>query len=134
MLKVRSWFVAVVVLVIAGAVLSAAEKDFATRWKEAETHVTAGPGQPYFKDTFFKDSQDKFSAHISACAKQTGEVPTTDLRAAVELGSKGQVLAVLLQAPSKTGGCFGERIKKDSFPAPPADHFWVPVEMRFSKQ
>ncbi len=123
----------VTLLTLARGVLLAAEKDFETRWKEAEANVTAGPGQPYFKDVFFKESLDKFIGHISECAKRTGERPTTDLRTAVELGANGQVLGVLLQAPSKVGECFGDLVKKDSFSRPPADHFWVPVEIGFSK-
>lgn len=121
-------------LVLAGGIGFAAESDFDKRWKEAESNVTVDPGKPYFNDLFFKESLAKFGDHMSECAKRTGERRTSKLRAAVELAAAGNVLTVLTQGHSKSEECFAELVKKDAFSKPPTDHFWVPVEMRFSKR
>jgi hypothetical protein len=94
----------------------------------------AGPGQPYFKDVFFKDASAKFTAHINECNQTTGETMASTLKAAVELGATGRVLTVLTQPPSRWGECFAGLVKKDALFKPPADHFWVPVVLNFSKQ
>jgi hypothetical protein len=58
---------------------------------------------------------------------------TSDLRAAVELGASGQVLAVEVRPQSKASACFADLVKRDTFAKPPSDHFWIPVEVRFTQ-
>jgi hypothetical protein len=122
------------VLTLTSGIGFAAQGEFEKRWKEAERNVTSGPGRAYFTDVFFKDSLVKLTGHMSECGKKTGETPSAELRAAVELSASGRVLTVLTGADSKTEGCFAELVRKDTFPTPPADHFWVPVRMGFSTQ
>jgi hypothetical protein len=52
----------------------------------------------------------------------------------VELGAEGQVLDVMVRPDSKPTGCFAKRVKRERFSKPPADHFWVPVVIRFTRQ
>jgi hypothetical protein len=122
------------VLILTSGVGLAAQGEFEKMWKEAESNVTTAPGRSYFADVFFKDSLVKLTGHMSECAKMTGETRTAELRAAVELSASGRVLTVLTEADSKTEGCFSEFVRKDTFPKPPADHFWVPVRMGVSTQ
>jgi hypothetical protein len=112
---------------------SAEEKDFDARWKEAEQSVKSGPGQQYFNDVFFREFFGRYTAHVNECTQQTGETMTSDLRAAVELGASGQVLAVMVRPQSKAATCFADLVKRDTFSKPPSDHFWIPVEVRFTK-
>jgi hypothetical protein len=135
MFKMRFSMVILAALFMVASVFAAdVESDFDARWKEAEANVIVGPGQPYFKDVFFKDTSAKFTAHINECNQTTRETMTSTLKAAIEIGAIGRVLTVLTQPQSKWAECFVELVKKDALPKPPADHFWVPVVLNFSKQ
>jgi len=118
---------------LSGVFVAADEKDFDARWREAEQNVKAGPGQQYFNDVFFKEFFGKYTVHVNHCTQRTGEKITSDLKAAVELTAAGQVSTVLVQPQSKPVRCFADLVKQDSFSKPPSDHFWVPLEVRFTK-
>jgi hypothetical protein len=120
-------------LVIAGVPSLRAEKrDFDARWKEGEKNVKSGSGQQYFNDVFFKEFYGKFAAHMTECAQRTGEKMMADLNAAVEIGSNGQVLSVMVRPETKPSRCFAELVKRDTFSSPPAGHFWLPVKVTFT--
>ena len=135
MLKIPCSLPAVVLahFLVCGTSLTAAEKDFEARWREAEQNVKAGPGQLYFNDVFFKEFFGKYTVHVNECTQKTGETMASELMAAVELGATGRVLAVLVRPQSKPGECFAELVKKDTFSRPPSDRFWIPVKVRFTK-
>ena len=119
--------------VLSGASLAADVKDFDARWREAEQNVRAGPAQQYFNDVFFKEFFGKYTDHVNACTQRTGEKITSDLKAAVELTATGVVSTVLVRPQTKAADCFADLVKQDRFSKPPFDHFWVPVEVRFTK-
>ena len=135
MLKHRCSLVAVGVLpvLLAGTPLAAAEKDFDSRWREAEENVKVGSGQKYFHDVFFKEFFGKYTVHVNECTQRTGQKVESDLKAAVELGATGRVLTVLVRPESAPAECFAQLVRQDSFSKPPSDHFWIPVEVRFTK-
>jgi hypothetical protein len=110
------------------------KKDFDARWKEAQQNVKRGAGEQYFNTVFFKEFFGKYSLHVTECTQRTGEKMMADLTAAVELGARGQVLAVIVRPETKTSKCFAELVKRDSFSAPPSGHFWVPVTVRFTER
>jgi len=114
--------------------LWADKKDFDARWKEGEQNVQSGSGQRYFDDVFFKEFYGKFAVHMTECARRTGEKMMADLHAAVELGSNGQVLSVIVSPETKPSKCFAELVKRDTFSRPPAGHFWIPVKVTFTGQ
>jgi hypothetical protein len=95
--------------------------------------VKAGSGQQYFNDVFFKEFFGRYTVHVNECTQQTGEGMTSDLRAAVELGASGHVLAVIVRPQSKASTCFADLVKRDTFSKPPSENFWIPVEVRFTK-
>jgi hypothetical protein len=118
---------AVLLCVISISPVAAGKKDFDARWKEAEQNVRAGAGQQYFNDVFFKEFFGKYAVHMTECAQRTGERMKADLNAAVELGARGQVLAVMVRPNSKVSRCFADLVKRDIFSPPPSGHFWIPV-------
>ena len=135
MVRIRcSWAAVGLVLgVLVGSPLAAQEKDFDTRWAEAERNVKSGAGQEYFTDVFFKEYFGKYTVHVNECTQRTGETLTSELKAAVELAATGHVLTVLVRPQSKPATCFADLTKQDTFSKPPSDHFWVPVVVRFTK-
>ena len=112
--------------------LSAEKKDFDARWREAELNVRSGAGQQYFNDVFVKEFFGKYAVHVTECTQRTGERIMTTLMAAVEVGARGQVRAVMVRPRSKTSRCFADLVKKDTFSPPPSDHFWIPVTVKFT--
>src|SRR6478672_7235527 len=82
------------------------KKGFDARWKEAERNVKTGAGEQYFNQVFFKEFYGKFAVHMTECTQRTGERMMADLNAAVELGARGQVLAVLVRPEIKPAKCF----------------------------
>ena len=114
--------------------LAGEKKGFDARWKEAERNVKTGPGEQYFNQVFFKELYGKFAVHMTECTQRTGERMMADLHAAVELGARGQVLRVLVRPEIKPSKCFADLVKRDTFSAPPSDHFWVPVTIKFTAQ
>ena len=120
---------------VAASALPAEKKGFEARWKEAEQNVRSGAGEKYFNDVFFKEMLGgKYATHMTECAQRTGEKMMVDLNAAVELGRRGQVLAVLVRPESKPSRCFADLMKRDTFSAPPSDHFWIPVTIHFTEK
>ena len=97
-------------------------------------NVRSGAGEKYFNDVFFKEFLGKYATHMTECAQRTGEKMMVDLTAAVELGGRGQVLAVLVRPESKPSRCFADLVKRDTFSAPPSDHFWIPVTIHFTEK
>jgi hypothetical protein len=69
---------------------------------------------------------------MTKCAQRTGERMKGDLTAAIELGARGQVLAVLVRPELKSTKCFADLVKRDTFPPPPSAHFWLPVTIHLS--
>jgi hypothetical protein len=120
-------------VLLTGTPVQADAKGFEARWREAEGNVRAGPGQQYFNDVFFKEFFGKYTVHVDDCTQRTGQRVTSDLKAAVELGAAGGVLAVLVRPESPAAECFAELVRKNTFSRPPSDHFWIPVEVRFTK-
>jgi hypothetical protein len=118
---------------LSSAATRAQEKELDTRWKEAEENVKSEPGRHYFTTAFSKEFFSKYPAHLSQCAQKAGPVTPPEMKAAVELGAAGQVLAVL-PSDSKAPSCFWDLLKRDVFPKPPSDHFWVPIVVRITKQ
>jgi hypothetical protein len=121
-------------VLLIGVLLAAAEGDFDARWRKAQANVKSGRGRQYFNDVFFKEFFGKYTLHVNECTQQTGEKMMDDLKAAVELGATGRVQSVLVRPQSKPAKCFAELVKKDSFSKPPTDHFWIPVEVRFTNR
>ena len=134
MVKRRRSLVAIGVLLgaLIGSGLAADGNDFDGRWREAEQNVESGPGQQYFNGVFFKEFFGKYTVHVNECSQETGERVSSDLRAAVEVGATGRALAVLVRPESKLAGCFADLVRRDRFSKPPSDHFWLPVEVRFT--
>jgi hypothetical protein len=114
------------------SIVEAEKKDFDARWKAAETNVRTGAGKQYFGDVFFKEFFGKYTVHVNECTRRTGEKIRGELKAAVELGARGQVLAVLVRPDSKPSRCFADLVKGDTFSPPPSGHFWVPVLVKFT--
>ena len=112
--------------------VAAAKKDFDARWTEAQRNVESGPGKRYFDDVFFKEFFGKYTVHVNECTRRTGERILSELNAAVEIGARGQVLAVLVRPDSKPARCFADLVKRDVFSPPPSDHFWIPVTVKFT--
>jgi hypothetical protein len=134
MVKTRRSRVPLALLCLATVSTFAAEKkDFDARWKEAEQNVKSGAAKQYFDDVFFKEFFGKYATHITECTQRTGEKMMADLRAAVELGARGQVLAVLVRPESKASKCFADLVKRDTFSTPPSGHFWIPVKVTFTE-
>jgi hypothetical protein len=125
---------AVLLCVMSASAVPAEKKDFDARWKDAERNVKAGAGQQYFNDVFFKEFFGKYAGHVTECAQRTGEKMMADLTAAVELGARGQVLAVMVRPDSKTTRCFADLVKRDTFSPPPSAHFWIPVTVTFTER
>jgi hypothetical protein len=114
--------------------VAAEKKDFDARWREAEQNVRSGAGRQYFNDVFVKEFFGKYAVHLTECAQRTGERIMTTLTAAVELGTRGQVLAVMVRPESKASRCFADLVKRDTFSAPPSGHFWIPVTVKFTEK
>jgi hypothetical protein len=112
--------------------VAAAKKDFDARWSEAQRNVEAGPGKKYFDDVFFKEFFGKYAVHVNECTRSTGEKMTAELNAAVEVGTRGQVLAVLVRPDSKAARCFADLVKRDTFSPPPSGPFWIPLTVKFT--
>jgi hypothetical protein len=125
---------ATVLCLLVSTALAGEGKDFDGRWKEAQQNVRAGAGQKYFDDVFFKEFYGKFAVHMTACAQRTGEKMMADLHAAVEVGARGQVLAVMVRPETKPSKCFADLVKRDTFSAPPMGHFWLPVTVTFTEK
>jgi hypothetical protein len=131
----RSGVIRVAVLCLMSVAAVAAEKrDFDARWKDAQQNVRAGVGQQYFNDVFFKEFFGKYAVHMTACAQRTGEKMMADLNAAVELGTRGQVLTVMVRPETKASRCFADLVKRDTFSPPPSGHFWIPVTVTFTER
>jgi hypothetical protein len=111
----------------------AEKKDFEARWRDAQQSVKSGAGQQYFDDVFFKEFNGKHAAHVTECAQRTGEKIMGTLNAAVEVGARGEVLAVLVRPETKASSCFADLVKRDSFSPPPSGHFWIPVTITFTE-
>jgi hypothetical protein len=111
---------------------AAGKKDFDARWKEAEQNVSGGAGEQYFNVVFFKEFFGKYAVHMTKCSQRTGEIMKADLTAAIELGARGQVRAVMVRPELKVTKCFADLVKRDTFSPPPSAHFWLPVTIRFS--
>ena len=88
----------------------------------------------YFNNVFFKEFFGKYATHMTECTQRTGEKTMTPLHAAVELGARGQVLRVMVRPETKPTKCFADLVKRDTFSAPPSDHFWIPVTITFTEQ
>jgi hypothetical protein len=116
------------------AAVAAEKRDFDARWKDAQQNVRAGVGQKYFNDVFFKEFFGKYAVHMTACAQRTGEKMMADLNAAVELGTRGQVLTVMVRPETKASRCFADLVKRDTFSPPPSGHFWIPVTVTFTER
>jgi len=130
---VASLVTAVVIQALpSAALLRADDNTFDARWSEAEENVRAAPGEQYFNEVFFKEFFSKYAVHVNECTRRTGEQMTTDLRAAVQLGADGDVLAVLVRPESAPAKCFAELVEKDTFSRPPSGQFWLPVTVRFT--
>ena len=121
--------------------VAAEKKDFAARWKEAEKNVKHGAGKHYFNEVFFKEFYGMFGGHSTECAQQTGEKMMGELNAAVEIGARGQVLTFMARPESEASkapkaprwmSCFADLVKRDTFSAPPSDHFWIPMTLSFT--
>ena len=125
---------AVVLCLTSVAAVAAEKKGFDARWTEAEQNVRSGAGQQYFSDVFFKEFFGKYAVHLTECAQRTGERMMSTLTAAVEVGTRGQVLAVMVRPESKASKCFADLVKRDTFSAPPSGHFWIPVTVNFTEQ
>jgi hypothetical protein len=130
---VTLWAIGLIQVLLTGTLVRGDDEGFDARWREAEGNVKAGSGQQYFNDVFFKEFFGKYTVHANDCAQRTGQKMTSDLMAAVELGAAGGVLAVLVRPESPAAECFAELVKKNTFSKPPSDHFWIPVEVRFTK-
>jgi hypothetical protein len=130
----RSLPIIVLSSLMAVSALPADKKGFDARWKEAQQNVRSGAGQQYFNDVFFKEFFSKYAVHMTECAQRTGERMMVDLNGAVELGARGQVLAVMVRPQSKPSGCFADLVKRDTFSPPPSGHFWIPVTIKFTVQ
>ena len=129
----RAQFMLAVLLCLTSVSDVAAEKkDFDARWREAEQNVRSGAGQKYFDDVFVKEFFGKYAVHVTDCAQRTGERIMATLTAAVEVGARGQVLAVMVRPRSKASRCFADLVKQDTFSPPPSDHFWIPVTIKFT--
>lgn len=113
--------------------LLATETDFDARWKQAEANVETGPGQKYFSEVFFHEFFAKYTVHVNECTKTTGELMNSELKALVELGADGTVLAVDVRPGSAPARCFGKLVERDTFSKPPTDHFLMPVVVGFTK-
>jgi hypothetical protein len=111
---------------------AAEKKDFDARWKEAEQTISGGAGEQYFYVLFVKEFFGKYAVHMTKCAQRTGEKVKGDLTAAVDLGARGQVLAVMVRPELKVTKCFADLVKRDTFSPPPSAHFWLPVTIRFT--
>lgn len=125
---------AALLCLIAASAFPSEKKDFDARWKEAEQNVRSGPGEPYFNNVFFKEFFGRYATHMTECTQRTGEKTMAPLHAAVELGARGQVLRVMVRPETKPTTCFADLVKRDTFSAPPSDHFWIPVTITFTEQ
>ena len=122
-----------VLLCLLSVPASAAErKDFDARWKEAEQTISGGAGEQYFTVLFVKEFFGKYAVHMTKCSQRTGEKAKGELTAAIELGARGQVLAVMVRPELKVTKCFADLVKRDTFSPPPSAHFWLPVTIRFT--
>ncbi len=107
--------------------------EFEGRWKRAEENRHTDAGHEYITGTFFNEFNAKFFVHINECAQQTGERLATDrFRAVLELSSNGSVLSAAVESPSRPAECFAKAVRKDTFSKPPADHYLVPIDIRFN--
>jgi hypothetical protein len=119
--------------VFAPPVVEAEASEFESRWKLAEENRHTDAGHEYITRVFFGEFNAKFFVHINECTQQTGERMATDrFRAVLELSSSGSVLSAVVETSSRPAECFAEAVKKDAFSKPPADHYLVPIDIRFS--
>jgi hypothetical protein len=125
--------IAVLLCLMSVSADAAQKKDFDARWKEAEQNVSGGAGEQYFNIFFGKEFFGMYAVLMTECAQRTGEKLRADLTAAVELGARGQVLAVIVRPESKVSRCFADLVKRDTFSPPPSAHFWLPVTIRFTE-
>jgi len=132
-IRLASLVTAVVIQAVStGSLLRADENGFDARWSEAEENVGSEPGKQYFNEVFFKEFFSKYSVHVNECTQRTGERMTSELRAAVQLGTNGDVLTVLVRPESAPARCFAALVENDRFSRPPFDRFWLPVTVRFT--
>jgi hypothetical protein len=129
----RAHFPIAVLLCLLSVPAGAAEKkDFDARWKEAQQTISGGAGEQYFTVLFVKEFFGKYAVHMTKCSQRTGQIMKEDLTAAIQLGARGQVLAVMVRPESKLTKCFANLVKRDTFSPPPSAHFWLPVTIRFT--
>ena len=124
--------IAVLLCLLSVGADAAEKKGFEARWKEAEQNISGGAGEQYFHVLFVKEFFGKYAVHMTKCAQRTGEIMKADLTAAIELGARGQVRAVIVRPELKVTKCFADLVKRDTFSPPPSAHFWIPVTIRFS--
>ncbi len=125
--------IAVLLCLLSISADAAEKKDFDARWQEAQQTISGGAGEQYFTVLFVKEFFGKYAVHMTKCSQRTGEKVKGELTAAIELGARGQVLAVLVRPESKLTKCFADLVKRDTFSPPPSAHFWLPVTIRFTE-
>jgi hypothetical protein len=130
--RMKGMAIAVLLCLLSVPADAAEKKDFDARWKEAEQTIGGGAGEQYFTVLFVKEFFGKYAVHMTKCSQRTGQIMKGDLTAAIELGARGQVLAVLVRPESKLTKCFADFVKRDTFSPPPSAHFWLPVTIRLT--
>lgn len=114
--------------------VAAEKRTFDARWKEAEQNVQGGAGEQYFNVVFFREFFGKYAVHLTECAQRTGEKTRSQLKAAIELGPRGQVLGIMVRPETKASKCLADLVRRDTFSPPPSAHFWIPVTVAFTER
>jgi L-ascorbate metabolism protein UlaG (beta-lactamase superfamily) len=113
---------------------TAEDEELIARFGQGRHSTRTGAGKAYFEGSFSQRFYELFSKRLTECSQQTGEVPvgTPGFDIAIELAADGHVLSALVSPRSKLTGCFADKIAQETFGAPPAAGFWVPIRMRLT--
>jgi hypothetical protein len=119
-------------LLLAVGVPAVEEPNFGIELDRAREAMNVQPAKAYYDGPFNKAFYAKFSEWLNQCTKSTGE-PLSDFDMLITLGREGQVQALRFQPTSLLAACFGELVRKERFPLPPATGLMVPASVRITK-
>lgn len=97
--------------------------------KAADDNLQTADGRK-FDEQIAKTFASNYSATVTECLKNSGELSLVPFDMALQVGGNGTVEQIVVSKKSRTSSCIAAKLDGGLFPPPPKPDYWIKISMQ----